>query len=339
MPFKIIRGDITNLPFNVDAIVNSANHEPSKELYGTDGAIHRAAGFDDLYESRKAIGNNGIIEFGDAVITDAFNLKPRVHFIVHAVAPIYHGGVSGESASLNSCYKKALMLAIKNECRSIAFPIMATGINSFPKREALKIAIEAITDFLFENLDYQIEVTLVIFDREIFELCESIFPNVEEHLDDELIKALAHEEYSGDLKSLQVRQREQKTPEIYVRSFNEEIFHLIGECIEQGLYRTTAEVFNKANVSIKVRSDMILREKEYKPHRNTAIRFALALELSLNETKRLLSKAQYSLADNNPFDLVIIDCINKKIFDVWKVDRLLKKKGLDSIMPKERIAR
>ena len=339
MPFKIIRGDIINLPFNVDVIVNSANHEPIRELYGTDGAIHRAAGFDALLEARTAIGNNGIIEFGDAVITDAFNLKPRVHFIVHAVAPIYHGGVSGESAALNSCYKKALMLAIKEECQSVAFPVMATGINSFPKREALKIAVEAITDFLFEHVDYQIEVTLVIFDSEIFELCESIFPNVEKHLDDEIIEALAHEEYSGDLKSLQVRQRHQQTPKIYVRSFTEEIFHLIDEYIKQGLYRTEAEVFNKANVSIKVRSDMILRGNEYNPNRNTAIRFALALELSLNETKRLLSKAQYSLADNNPFDLAIKDCINKKIFDVWQVDRLLKEKRLGSIMPKERIAK
>ena len=185
--FKIIRGDITKL--EVDAIVNSAHHIPlDKEPFGTDRAIHRAAGVTQLLKARQEIGT---IEFGDVRVTKAFNLEPKVKYIMHAVAPIWRGGTAGEVNVLQSCYKKSLELALRMGFKSIAFPVMAAGVNGVPINEALKIAIDGITDFLFENVDYKIDVTLVIFDREMFELCEKIFPNIEKHLDEEVIEALA----------------------------------------------------------------------------------------------------------------------------------------------------
>lgn len=326
--FKIIRGDITKL--EVDAIVNSANHTPlDKEPFGTDRAIHRAAGVNNLLQARQEIGK---IEFGEVGITKAFDLEPKVKYILHAVAPIWRGGTAGEANVLQSCYKKSLELALRMGFESIAFPVMAAGINGVPVNEALKIAIDGITDFLFEHVDYKIDVTLVIFDREMFELCERIFPNIEKHLDEEVIEALAMEEYEGNLPDIQDKQQLKKTPEILVRCFADEVYYLLEESIKSGKFRREKDFFSKANISDRVRRDMKNKSKEYSPHRNTAIRIALTLGLSLNETQDLLSKAKYSLADNNPRDLAIRDFINKKIFDVYKVDELLHKKGLDSIM-------
>ena len=326
--FKIIRGDITKL--EVDAIVNSANHTPlDKEPFGTDRAIHRAAGVTQLLKARQEIGT---IEFGDVRVTKAFNLEPKVKYIMHAVAPIWRGGTAGEVNVLQSCYKKSLELALRMGFKSIAFPVMAAGVNGVPINEALKIAIDGITDFLFENVDYKIDVTLVIFDREMFELCEKIFPNIEKHLDEEVIEALAMEEYEGNLPDIQDEQQLIKTPEILVRCFADEVYYLLDESIKNGKFKRAKDFFHKANVSDRVRRDMKNRSNEYSPHRNTAIRLALTLGLSLNETQDFLSKAKYSLADNNPRDLTIRNCINQKIFDVSKVDELLHEKGLDSIM-------
>ena len=326
--FKIIRGDITKL--EVDAIVNSANHTPlDKEPFGTDRAIHRAAGVTKLLKARQEIGT---IEFGDVRVTKAFNLEPKVKYIMHTVAPIWRGGTAGEVNVLQSCYKKSLELALRMGFKSIAFPVMAAGINGVPINEALKIAIDGITDFLFEHVDYKIDVTLVIFDREMFELCEKIFQNIETHLDEEVIEALAMEEYEGNLPDIQDEQQLIKTPEILVRCFADEVYYLLDESIKNGKFKREKDFFHKANVSDRVRRDMKNRSNEYSPHRNTAIRLALTLGLSLSETQDLLLKAKLSLADNNPRDLTIRNCINQKIFDIYKVDELLHKKGLDSIM-------
>ena len=50
MPFKIIRNDITKV--KADAIVNTANPEP-RYASGTDAAIYKADGADDLLEENR----------------------------------------------------------------------------------------------------------------------------------------------------------------------------------------------------------------------------------------------------------------------------------------------
>ena len=164
MPFKIIRNDITKM--KVDAIVNSANHTaPDKKPFGTDGAIHEAAGLDELLAARQAIGD---INYGEAQITPAFALPAKI--IIHTVAPVWSKinsndefGYRKAKEQLALCYKNSLALALENDCKSIAFPLLATGINGFPKRDAFKIAVTAIIDFLF---DHDMTVFIVVFDKE-----------------------------------------------------------------------------------------------------------------------------------------------------------------------------
>ena len=163
MPFQIIRNDITKV--KADAIVNTANPKP-RIGRGTDSAIYAAAGEEQLMAARKMIGD---IEPGQAVYTDAYSLDAK--YIIHTVGPAWIDGYHGERDVLHSCYEQSLALADQLKCKSIAFPLIATGTYGFPKDEALHIALSEIQRFL---LTHEMKVTIVVFDRKALELSEGL---------------------------------------------------------------------------------------------------------------------------------------------------------------------
>lgn len=164
MPFNIVRGDITDM--NVDAIVNAAN---SGLLMGGGvcGAIFKVAGTDRLQKACNEIGFCGL---GEAVITPGFDLKAK--YVIHTVGPIYRQGNDIQEKQLYSCYKNSLELAKSYEIKSIAFPLISSGIFGYPKTEALAIAMSAINDFLSGN---DMDIYLVIYDRETFEIIKRLY--------------------------------------------------------------------------------------------------------------------------------------------------------------------
>lgn len=137
-----IKGDITKL--EVDAIVNAAN-QSLLGGGGVDGAIHRAAG-EELYEECKTLG--GCMK-GEAKITKGYNLPAK--YIIHTVGPIYGQEKGREAELLASCYKNSLMLAMKYDIQTIAFPNISTGAFGYPIEKASKIAIETVKEFLEEK--------------------------------------------------------------------------------------------------------------------------------------------------------------------------------------------
>jgi O-acetyl-ADP-ribose deacetylase (regulator of RNase III) len=161
---QVIKGDITKV--TADAIVNAAN---SSLLGGggVDGAIHSAGGKAILDECKKIIARQGGCKTGEAVITIAGNLPAK--FVIHTVGPVWNGGQNNESQKLADCYRNSLQLAIDNDCRSIAFPGISTGVYRFPKNEAAKIAVATVREFIFEN-DRIEKVIFVCFDDDYFNL-------------------------------------------------------------------------------------------------------------------------------------------------------------------------
>ena len=153
---KLIKGDITKID-QVDAIVNAAN---SSLLGGggVDGAIHRAAGPDLLFECRLLGG----CKTGQAKITKGYRLSCK--HIIHTVGPVWNGGSHNEEELLANCYKNSLELAMKNQIRTIAFPSISTGIYAFPVERAAKIAVSTVNQFLKENPGQFEEVLWVLFD-------------------------------------------------------------------------------------------------------------------------------------------------------------------------------
>lgn len=139
---KVIQDDITEV--KVDAIVNAANNTLLGG-FGVDGAIHRKGG-KDILEACKKIGG---CETGEAVITTAGKLPAR--YVIHTVGPVWFDGNNQEAEKLSSCYRKALQVAIENNCKSIAFPNISTGAYGFPKREAARIAVNTVVKFLEQH--------------------------------------------------------------------------------------------------------------------------------------------------------------------------------------------
>ena len=107
---------------------------------------------------------------GSAVITPGFNL-PAKH-VIHAVGPIWKGGIDGEPQKLYSAYKSALELAKENDLHSIGFPLISAGIYGYPLEGAWERAISACRDFIAGNPDYEIEITFCVLDDRIMELGE-----------------------------------------------------------------------------------------------------------------------------------------------------------------------
>lgn len=163
---KLIQDDITKL--KVDAIVNAAN----KSLLGgggVDGAIHRAAGSELLKECRTL---NGCLT-GEAKITKGYKLPAK--YIIHTVGPVWYGGKANEETLLANCYKNSLKLANKNNCKTIAFPNISTGIYRFPKNIAAKIAIQEVKRFLESN-DVINKVFFICFDDKNYKLYSVLLP-------------------------------------------------------------------------------------------------------------------------------------------------------------------
>lgn len=166
MPIQIIQGDITKI--QCDAIVNAAN---STLLGGggVDGAIHKAAGKGLLLECMKLGG----CKVGQAKITKGHRL-PCKH-IIHTVGPKWKGGNNGEEALLRSCYQESVRLAVDNQCKSIAFPLISAGIYGYPKEQALHVAVETLSQLVDEK---KINVILVMFSNDDFAIAKDLYPAI-----------------------------------------------------------------------------------------------------------------------------------------------------------------
>jgi O-acetyl-ADP-ribose deacetylase (regulator of RNase III) len=132
---------------------------------GVCGAIFRAAGPDKLQAACDKIGH---CKTGNAVITPGLNL-PAKH-VIHAVGPIWQGGNQDEPKLLYSAYKQSLTVAKDNGLHSIAFPLISAGIYGYPQDQAWRKALQACSDFIEANMDYEMDIIFAVIDDGILSL-------------------------------------------------------------------------------------------------------------------------------------------------------------------------
>ena len=338
MPLQIVRNDITKM--KVDAIVNAAN-ESLLGGGGVDGCIHRAAGPELLAECETLHG----CKTGSAKITKGYKLPCK--YVIHAVGPRWYGGRHGERELLISCYQTSLMLAKKYGCESVAFPLISSGIFGYPKDQALKVAIDTISSFLLEN---EMTVYIVIFDRKAYQISGKLFADIAAYIDDRYV-----DEHT-DSRSERLRRMsafrmeepmpcessvcdedaiEQLIPPVSVAAAPKKAATLddaleqIDESFSEMLLRkidergmTDAQCYKKANIDRKLFSK-IRSDKLYKPSKPTAIAFAIALELPLDETKDMLMKAGFALSHSNKFDIIVEYFVEHGNYNVFEINEAL----------------
>ena len=359
MAFKILRNDITKV--RADAIVNTANPMPVVGR-GTDTAVYEAVGWNKLLAARKEIG---VIERGQSAWTPAFNLKKHgVKYIIHTIGVFYQDGNHGEKEILRSCYQTALKTATELNCKSVAIPLLATGNYRFPKDLALQIAVDEISRFL---LEHEVDVLLVVYDKESYKISEKLFDDVEDFLFDNLDgyegeddrdleffasteitgappeKLFAERELNNSLKTAgavnlePVHYAEKEiTPidvDAFIRSskdklnFQNTLMQLIAD---RKLDNVT--VYKKACIDKKFFSK-IISNKDYVPKKHTVMALGLALELPLEEYESFLASAGYAFMPSSKFDMIVKFCVMNQIYNLINVDVILDDHGEECFAP------
>ena len=338
MPFEIVRNDIVKM--EVDAIVNTANPKPVVGT-GVDTAIHKAAG-PELLKAREKIGELKVCE---AVATPAFDLPAK--YVIHVVGPAWVDENTVEEEMLARSYRAALDAAAKEKCKSIAFPLLSTGNYGFPKKLSMRIALDVFSKFLMEE--------------EAFKLSNTLFRSVQAYIDENYVASKLEEEYGVDeaphhvgsanlSPRMKARRKEQQYAAEYLAeadlaapaplagkesladmmdkmdaSFSDTLMALIDASGEK-----PSKIYNSAGVSKQVFSK-INSNSNYQPSKATAIAFCLALNLNLEETQDLLARAGFTLSKSSLFDVIIMYCIENKIYNVVFVNDILYEYDLTQI--------
>ena len=319
MPLIIVRNDITKM--SVDAIVNAAK-ESLLGGDGVDGCIHRAAGPELLRECRTLGG----CRTGEAKLTGAYRLPCR--YVIHTVGPVWNGGMCGEREQLVSCYRMSLALAKEHGCETIAFPLISSGIFGYPKDQALRVAVDTISEFLAEN---DMTVYIVIFDRAAYQIGNKLFADIAAYIDDHYADTHTNlrrgRARRKDIAESRMLTAYEDAP-MAASGLDEALAHLdagFSETLLKHIDRSgkkDAEVYKKANVDRKLFSK-IRNNPDYKPSKPTAVAFAIALELNLDETRDLIARAGYALGPSSKFDVIIEYFITQRDYDIFKINEAL----------------
>lgn len=83
-----------------------------------------------------------------------------------------------------------------------------------------------------------------------------------------------------------------------------------------------SEVYNKANVS-RQHFSKIRNNPNYKPTKPTAIAFAIALELNMDQTLDLIGRAGYTLTTSSRFDVIIMYFIEQRNYNMFDINETL----------------
>ena len=237
-----------------------------------------------------------------------------------------------------------LDLAVKHNCDSIAFPLLASGNHGFPKGKALQVAIAAFSEFL---LEHEMQIYLVVFSRDSVKLSEKLVHSVRCYIDQNYVDAYEQENYEGTHEEIRrIRYQRRRIMEMqedcmampcepmavkeipcaksslsldeFIKEKDTGFIETLLMLIKQKDLKNSS-VYKKANIS-KQHFSKLINDPDAKPSKPTAIALALALELDLEATRDLIGRAGYALTNSSTFDLIIQYFIEHKQFNVIEIN-------------------
>lgn len=313
MSIRIIRADLSQLPFYVDFIVNTANPEP-KVGKGLDKNIHEKSG-PEMLEARKQIGT---ICPGDIAITNAFNLNAKK--VIHAVSVAWTDGFHDEPAIVQKCYHKSLSTAVdymNNHQKlsvSIAMPIIGAGIYKVPLDVSLSIAISESTRFA---LQYNMEIFIVILSESVVTAVKKAFP-VEECVTYQDARKVLRDEYTKDgiFTSPESIHASIKQSNYFRNKMQPKNFPELLQKHMDDKKITPPKIYEFIGLSRQSFSE--IRSGKKNPKKETVILIALRLELSLQELEEFLEKAGHALSDDKEEDRLTKEFFTSQCYDIYR---------------------
>ncbi len=329
MPLNIIRADITTL--DCDAIVCPTNRRllPGN---GLDRTVHMKAG----REFSRACMRLDECPEGEAVYTDGYDLRAK--YIIQTVGPHWRGGENGEEEVLRRSYESCLRIVDRLGIKSVAFPLVAAGYYGFPKDLALRTASSTLRKYL-EKREDDILIYLVVFDRKAFQISTELFDDVRQYIDDNYFdeekyntRSMKYSQlgddaiFEGHIPWMKAESRRvcasrsiplDKALQAVDEGFSDMLRRKIRE---KGM--TEVECYRKANVDRRLFSK-IISNPDYSPSKGTALAFAVALELPLDELVEMVGKAGYSFTNSNKRDIVVKYFVDRGDYDIFRINETL----------------
>jgi transcriptional regulator with XRE-family HTH domain len=203
--------------------------------------------------------------------------------------------------------------------------LISSGIFGYPKQEALEVARTTIEQFLAEH---ELTVYLVLFNKESFLAETKLHTSIEQYIEEQYVQKHALKRDMLEIEAMELGSAEEIQSPFYEPNLAEALSNLDEpfsdslRALIQAKGKTEVEVYKKANIDRKLFSK-IRSGNGYTPSKRTVLALAIALELSLEETEKLLRKAGYALSHNNIFDIIIEYCIVHKHYKVLEVNEVL----------------
>lgn len=347
MPWKIIRDDIANLHVPVDVVVNLPHPIPGKVGTGVDRAINEKAGS----KLRRELAKYGTINEGDAVYTNAYAFtnasKEPIKGIIHTRGPLWQSGIYDEETTLRKCYDCALDMAYARGYHSIAFPLISSGNRDFPIKIAYRIATDAFRDFCDEHPSMYIY--LVVLDKESFDYCKRQQATIPEGINECSVEEVLTDAYGRGGNPVPPKVTYQSMLDTFNNSIgiSERITQILNENVEENVFSVlerlvdmvtkqanvkVAEICRRGNLDERHFSNNIRHkpscntEKKTIP-RNTLLAYAVALNLNLRQTEKLMECGGYKFPHSYS-DRIVQSYIEKKIYDIQQINAMLIKEHL-----------
>ena len=218
-----------------------------------------------------------------------------------------------------------------------SFPLISSGVYGYPKDQALKVAVDTISEFLLEN---EMMVYIVIFDRKTYQISGKLFDDIAVYIDDRYVEE--HTDRRAEQSRCSEAWQEESCfeaasvplpPEAICKSCSsqslEEALGQMDESFSEMLLRkieesgmTDAQCYKKANIDRKLFSK-IRSDRFYKPSKPTVLAFALALELPLAQMQEMLGKAGFTLSHSSKFDIIVEYFVERGNYNVYEINEAL----------------
>lgn len=326
MSLHLLRADMTKLRCDAMVIPSNTSLMSGGSVFG---AASSAAG-PGFFEECQTLGGCAV---GEAKRTRAYGLP--CEFVIVTAAPVWKGGSAGETEQLSACYRNSLALARESGCKTVAFGLIDSGIYGYPPEVALQTATDTIRAYLERH---DMTVYLVVFDWNAYNGRSGGFHALKNYID---------KHYTGDVQRSvafhaaqpvaanadeavkPVRQKKSLFRTFSLAPSLAEAVRQLDESFSEMLLRkidesgmTDAQCYKKAGIDRRLFSK-IRSDAHYKPKKTTVIAFAIALELSLEETQEMLKKAGYTLSHSNRFDIIIEYFILHENYDIFEINEAL----------------